>query len=126
MCNEAVTWTVFETPIKISSSQAEELTKWPAGYLSGNNRSPLPLNGRKVSYYGLNEDVEADVVPDSDYNDISDEADNGNSTDFTDNASNDTDATSARPPPVEDESSSSSNTNTFTLLTFFATVLLLI
>lgn len=66
-CNEAVTWTVFETPIKISSSQVEELNKLPAGYLSGNNRSPLPLNDRKVSYYGGSnaDDVEGDVVPDS-------------------------------------------------------------
>ena len=131
MCNEAVTWTVFETPIKVSSSQVAELNKWPAGYLSGNNRSPLPLNGRKVSYYGLNDerDIEPDVVPDSDYKDVIEEIDEDynnfeNSTEINDYGSNETDTTSTEEVP-EDDGSSSSSMNTFTLITFLTTVLLL-
>ena len=86
MCNEAVTWTVFETPIKISTEQVAELNKWPAGFLSGNNRSPMPLNDRLVTYYGITEDIpEEDQIPDDNLPDDYDEPImNINLTDYTD------------------------------------------
>lgn len=50
-CNEAVTWTVFADSVRISTAQADTIRTWREGYLIGNNRVTLNINGRDTTSF---------------------------------------------------------------------------
>ena len=49
-CNEVVTWTVFQDPIRISPMQRWAMENW-GGNLRNNNRPVQPLNNREVTLF---------------------------------------------------------------------------